>query len=280
MTAKTGSCAIEIADGVGLITLNNPDNLNAFNPDMFFSLMDALETAEADERVRAVVVTGAGRVFCAGADLKSSVKDGDWDEVQPLHDGVPRDGGGILTLKLFEYRKPIIAAINGAAVGVGMTMTLPMDIRIASETAKFSVPFARRALCCESACSWFLPRIVGVPKALEWTLRGHMISASEAREAGLVSELVEGSVLDRAMEIAKDIARNCSPRSMAQIKQLYSAGVRGNDPFAAHIAESRLLNADFKTNDFEEAVQAFFEKRSPNFGPLDTAETASPADGA
>ena len=258
---------LEKDDGVAILRLNRPDNLNAYNPELHHALIAAFDQAEADDEVRAIIVTGEGRVFCAGADFSSGILEGAWSSIQPVEGGVERDGGGVIALRIFSCDKPVIGAINGAAIGFGATFTLPMDIRIASEKAKFSLPFTRRAICAESACSWFLPRIVGQAKALEWTLRGHMFSAEEALAGGLVSELTPPEeLLSKALEIAKDMAHNCSPWSIATTKRLYWEGLMHNDPYRAHISESQALAAAREKDDFKEGVSAFFEKRQPVFG--------------
>ena len=256
-----------VVEGVRQITLNRPEALNAFSPSLYEGLLAAFDHAEDDIETRVIIVAGEGKVFCAGADFASSPDD--WERIQPKHDDVTRDAGGVAALRIFRCDKPVIFAFDGPAVGVGVTMSLPADIRIASERAHFSFPFSRRGVVCESACSWFLPRIVGAPKALEWTLRGHRIPATEALQSGLVSELVtEKSALDRAKEIASEMVENCSPFSMSKIKRLYWEGEERPNPYDAHIAESRLLARAFRSAEFEEGVNAFLEKRSPRFRAL------------
>src|SRR3954453_4721152 len=180
----------EVADGVLTITLNRPDRLNAFTPTMLRELLDAVDRADADDDVRAVVVTGEGRAFCAGADLEAGDSTFDYRE-RGVEDDVPRDGGGRLTLRIFESRKPVIGAINGAAVGVGITMTLPMDVRLAATGARIGFVFARRGIVPEACSSWFLPRAVGISRAMEWVATGRLVEAQEAREAGLVRSVHE-----------------------------------------------------------------------------------------
>src|SRR3954464_4507638 len=178
----------DVADGVLTITLNRPDRLNAFTPTMLGELLDAFDRSDADDDVRAVVVTGEGRAFCAGADLESGGSTFDYRE-RGVEDDVPRDGGGRLTLRIFESTKPVIGAINGAAVGVGVTMTLPMDVRLAAEGAKIGFVFTRRGIVPEAASSWFLPRVGGISRAVEWATTGRVFLAEEALEGGLVRSL-------------------------------------------------------------------------------------------
>ncbi|MEQ8661640.1 MAG: enoyl-CoA hydratase-related protein, partial [Gammaproteobacteria bacterium] len=180
----------EVDDAVLTITLNRPDKLNAFTRTMLDELLDALDRADADDDVRAIVFTGAGRAFCAGADLSAGADTFDADKRPDRASGLNRDGGGLLTLRLYECRKPLIAAVNGAAVGVGATMQLPMDIRIASEQARYGFVFARRGIVPEACSSWFLPRIVGIAQALAWCYSGRVFPAAEALAGGLVSEVV------------------------------------------------------------------------------------------
>src|SRR5438309_6465591 len=205
----------EVADRVLTITLNRPERLNAFTPTMQSELIEALDHADADDGVSAIVVTGAGRGFCAGADLERGGSTFDWRERQA--DGeVPRDGGGQLTLRLFDSTKPVIAAINGPAVGVGITMTLPMDVRIAAAGAKIGFVFARRGIVPEACSSWFLPRIVGISRAAEWVYTGRVFDAEEARVAGLVSKVVAAdAVVETARVLAREIADITSAMSVA-----------------------------------------------------------------
>ena len=198
----------ETADGVLTITLNRPDRLNAWTPTMGAELIAAFDVADGDDAVRAIIVTGAGRGFCAGADLQAGGSTFDWRERQD-GDAVPRDGGGQFTLRVFDCTKPVIAAINGPAVGVGATMTLPMDIRLAADSARVGFVFARRGIVPEACSSWFLPRVVGISRAMEWVATGRVFSAQEALEGGLVRSLhAQDELLDAARAIAREIADN------------------------------------------------------------------------
>ncbi len=253
---------------VAIITLNRPEHMNSFNIEMSDELVTAYADLDADNSVRVIVVTGAGRAFCAGADISQG-----FDAVlgTNVHNGVAMDKGGELTLAMFNCETPILAAVNGAAVGVGATMLLPMDIRIASVKSKFAFPFARRGIVFDAASSWFLPRLVGFAKAQEWILRGSILTATELKDAGLISELCEPEdVLPHTLNLARDIAKNCSPTSTIHNKRLLKQsmlghGALGEAPFKAHLEESILLEKAFASHDCREGVQAFFEKRDPKF---------------
>jgi enoyl-CoA hydratase/carnithine racemase len=255
-------------EAVALITLNRPEAMNSFNADMCFELIDAYKALDADNSVRIIVVTGAGRAFCAGADISQGFAS---LAGQKYHEDTPLDLGGQLVLSMFDCETPIMAAINGSAAGIGATMLLPMDLRIASNKAKFAFPFARRGIMFDAASSWFLPRLVGFAKAQEWILRGSLLTAEEILQSGLVSELKDPEdVLLYSLTLARDIAQNCSPTSTIENKRLLRQSMLGfgalNDgPFQAHLKESALLDKAFKSYDCKEGVTAFFEKRSPDF---------------
>ena len=263
---------------VRVITLNRPEKMNAYNVELHNALNKAILDADKDNNVRAIVITGAGKAFCAGADISQGFSGAGLADSAIEQDGIIRDFGGILALTIFECDTPIIAAINGVAVGVGATMTLPMDIKIASKTTRMGFPFARRGIVFDAASSWFLPRITGWGKAQELIVRGHIFGADEALSIGLVSEIVEPEqVLPRAMDIAKDIAENCSPTSTANNKRLLRASQLDTNPFGggamgAHMAESKMLNKAFVSSDCLEGVKAFLEKRSPQFPPRKTED--------
>lgn len=262
-------------DGVRLITLNRPEKMNAYNVALHKALHDAIDAADHDPKARVIVITGAGKAFCAGADISEGFTGAGLAEAPPQIDGMNRDYGGILALRIYHCDTPIIAAINGVAVGIGATMTLPMDIKILSNKARMGFPFARRGIVFDAASSWFLPRMVGFAKAQEWIAKGEIFTAQTAFDAGLVSELAAPEdVLPRAMEIAKDIAQNCSPESTARNKQLMRASQMNSfdygsgpqtGPMGAHMAESAILQKAFVSHDCLEGVQAFLEKRAPKF---------------
>lgn len=249
----------EIADGVLTLTLNRPERLNAFTPAMKDELIDAIDRADADDAVRAVIVTGAGRAFCAGADLSAGGATFDYGEA----DGpAKRDDGGLLTLRLFRSLKPLIAAINGAAVGIGATMTLPMDVRLIATGARVGFVFARRGIVPEAASSWFLPRVVGVSAALEWSMTGRLVSAEEACAAGLARSVhAADELLPAARALAREIADNAAPVSVALTRQMMWRGLGWADPIEAHRLDSRAVHARGRSADAREGVASFLEKR-------------------
>jgi enoyl-CoA hydratase/carnithine racemase len=255
----------EVADGVLTITLNRPDRLNAFTPVMLEELIAAFDQADGDDEVRAVIVTGAGRGFCAGADLERGGETFDWRERQ--RDGeVPRDGGGRVSLRIFESTKPVIAAINGPAVGVGITMALPMDVRIAADGARMGFVFARRGIVPEACSSWFLPRVVGISQAMEWVTTGRVFDAEEALAGGLVRSLhPAGELLAAAQALAREIADNTAPVSVALARRLMWSMLGEDHPMAAHRADSRAMFARGQSADAREGVTSFLEKRPARF---------------
>jgi enoyl-CoA hydratase/carnithine racemase len=255
----------DVADSVLTITMNRPDRLNAWTPTMLTELLEAFDRADADDDVRVVIVTGAGRGFCAGADLEAGGSTFDYRE-RGVQDEVPRDGGGRFTLRVFASKKPVIAAINGPAVGVGATMTLPMDVRIASTGAKMGFVFTRRGIVPEAASSWFLPRVVGINRAMEWVATGRVFSAEEALEGGLVRSLHEpGELLGAAHALAREIVDNTAPVSVALARRLMWDMLGAEHPMVAHRADSRAMLARGQSADVREGVTSFLEKRAPSF---------------
>lgn len=256
----------QVEDGILTITLNRPEKLNAFTADMMRQMVEALDEADANDEVRAVVVTGAGRAFCAGADLSSGSDTFDADARPDRPSGLRPDGGGVLTLRMFECRKPLIAAVNGPAVGVGVTMTLAMDIRIAAENAKFGFVFARRGIVPEACSSYFLPRIVGISQALEWCYSGRVFPADEALRGGLVRSLhAKEELLPEARRIAKDIGDNSSPVAVTLIRHMLWRMLGADHPMEAHKIDSRGIYNLGKGADVKEGVEAFLEKRPAEF---------------
>jgi enoyl-CoA hydratase/carnithine racemase len=247
------------------ITLNRPERLNAFTPRMASELIEAFDQADADDEVRAVIVTGAGRGFCAGADLAGGGETFDWRE--RAKDGeIPRDGGGRVTLRIFESTKPVIAAINGPAVGVGITMTLPMDIRLVAQGARIGFVFARRGIVPEACSSWFLPRIVGISQAMEWVATGRVFSAQEAHAGGLVRSVhPEEDLLGVARALASEIAENSAPVSVALARRLMWRMLGAEHPMLAHRADSRAMFSRGQSGDAREGITSFLEKREPDF---------------
>ncbi|MEP1470414.1 MAG: crotonase/enoyl-CoA hydratase family protein [Halieaceae bacterium] len=259
-----------VKDHILTITLNRPDHMNAFTTGMAEELIRAFDAADADDDVRVIVVTGAGRAFCAGADLSNGGATFDYDKLEEGEVTKPaddqRDTGGRVALRIFQSVKPVIGAINGAAVGVGITMTLPMDIRLASDKAKFGFVFGRRGIVPEAASSWFLPRVVGISQAMEWCARGNVFGAQEALDGRLVKALypVE-DLLDKAYEIASDIAENTAPVSVALTRQMLWRMLGADHPMEAHKIDSRAVAARGQQSDSKEGIDSFFEKRPANF---------------
>lgn len=256
----------DLDDGVLTLTLNRPERLNAWTATMGRELIEAFEQADRDDEVRAVIVTGAGRAYCAGADLaaggdtfRKAVEDAGTENI-------PRDGGGVFTLRVFDSTKPVIAAINGAAVGVGATMTLPMDVRLASEQARVGFVFARRGIVPEACSSWFLPRVVGISRAMEWVATGRVFDAREALDAGLVRSLHPADeLLDAARALAREIADNAAPVSVALARRMMWTMLGAEHPMLAHRADSRGMFYRGRSADVAEGVTSFLEKRAPHF---------------
>lgn len=264
-----------VADNVAIVTLNRPDILNAMSREMLEECVNVFDETDRDDDVRAVVFTGAGRAFCGGADFSKGAaifdkggrnsamrEDGSFDYDHPA----ARDGGGRLALRIFNSLKPVIAAINGAAVGVGASMTLPMDIRIASETAKVGFVYARRGIVHECCASWFLPRIVGIGRALEWSFSGRVMPAQELKDGGLLRDVVPADqLLPTALALAKEICDTTSPVSIALMRQMLWRSLGMNHPMEAHKLESRGICARGRSADAKEGVASFMEKRLPQF---------------
>jgi enoyl-CoA hydratase/carnithine racemase len=256
----------EVDEGVLTITLNRPDRLNAFTPTMARELIEAFDRSDADDDVRAVIVTGAGRGFCAGADLGGGGGTFDWRERDGGDVGVPRDGGGQVALRIYSSLKPVIGAINGPAVGVGITMTLPMDVRIAAAGAKIGFVFARRGIVPEACSSWFLPRLVGISQAMEWVATGRVFTAEEALAGGLVRSVHPvDEVVPAARALATEIASEAAPVSVALARRLMWTMLGASHPMEAHRADSRAMFARGQSADAFEGVTAFLEKRPAAF---------------
>jgi enoyl-CoA hydratase/carnithine racemase len=255
-------------DGVAVMTLNRPEQLNAFNVQMRDEMVAAIDATDADDAVRAVVVTGAGRAFCAGADLSAggatfdSRQRADPSAGQLTVNGVRRDGGGLVSLRFYRSLKPIIGAINGAAVGIGATMLLPMDVRLASTQARFGFVFARRGITPEAASSWFLPRLVGMQTALEWCISGRVFDAQEAHHRGLVWSVFEPeALLEAAIAMAVNMTRDSAPVSVAITRQMLWRMAGARHPMHAHRLDSRAIQSRGQALDVREGVEAFLAKR-------------------
>src|SRR6202453_89294 len=257
----------ELAERVLTITLNRPDRLNAWTAQMGSELTEAFDRADADDEVRAIIVTGAGRGFCAGADLASGGETFDYRARESAGAGeAPRDNGGQFTLRGFRSTKPVIAAISGAAVGGGATMTLPMDVRLAADDARMGFVFARRGIIPEACSSWYLPRVVGISRAMEWVSTGRVFSAQEGLEGGLLRSLhPQGELLDAAHALAREIAENTAPVSGALAAHLMWRMLGAEHPMLAHRADSRGMFARGQSADAVEGITAFLEKRPANF---------------
>jgi enoyl-CoA hydratase/carnithine racemase len=256
----------EVDEGVLTITLDRPDRLNAFTPTMGRELIEAFDRSDTDDDVRAVIVTGAGRGFCAGADLGGGGGTFDWTDREGGEAGVPRDGGGQVALRIYSSLKPVIAAINGPAVGVGITMTLPMDVRIAAAGAKIGFVFARRGIVPEACSSWFLPRLVGISQAMEWVATGRVFTAEEALAGGLVRSVHPvDDVVPAARALASEIASEAAPVSVALARRLMWDMLGASHPMEAHRADSRAMFARGQSADAFEGVTAFLEKRPAAF---------------
>ncbi len=270
----------DVEDQVLTITLDRPDQLNAFTPRMQRELIHAFDRADLDDDVRAIIMTGRGRGYCAGADLSAGAETFDAgahaeragvdlaDSIAATGSVVdyPRDLGGLLTLRIFESTKPVIAAINGPAVGIGATMTLPMDIRLAGESARFGFVFAARGIVPEAASSWFLPRVVGINQALEWVMTSRVFPAGEALAGGLVRSVhPDSELLDAAREIASEIVERAAPVSVARSRQMLWRMLGADHPMEAHQIDSRGVFSTGQGADAREGVLAFLEKREPNW---------------
>jgi enoyl-CoA hydratase/carnithine racemase len=271
-TPEFETLTLTVADAIATITLNRPQQMNAFNLTMMQELIRAFDLTDADDDVRAVIVTGAGKAFCAGADLSSGEDAFDYDQKgrdnapDPLTNGVHRDGGGLVSLRIFRSLKPVIGAINGAAVGVGATMSLAMDIRLASEKARYGFVFTRRGIVPEAASSWFISRAVGLSTALEWCFTGRLINADEARERGLVRSVhTPDELYPAAVAIAREIADNTAQVSVAMTRQMLWRMAGAEHPMAAHELDSRAIQARGAAEDAREGVASFLEKRPAEY---------------
>ena len=277
--------SLEIAGGIATLTLNRPDRMNAFTGRMMHELISAFDETDSRDDVRVVIVTGAGRAFCAGADLSAGAATFDYEKRTDANNshagtGSPlradgsvdyaqeavRDGGGRVTLRIFESLKPVIGAVNGAAVGIGATMQLPMDIRLASADARFGFVFARRGIVPEACSSWFLPRVVGISRAMEWCATGRVFGAAEALEAGLVRQVVPPEeLMPAAIALAREIADNTAPVSVALTRQMLWRMLGADHPMEAHKLDSRAIYARGRQADAREGVMSFLEKRPASF---------------
>jgi len=261
---------VDKADGIATITLNRPEKMNAYTRIMGEEIMAAMDDIDVDDSVRAVIFTGSGdRAFCAGADLTPEGGGhvfSDPSEVEDLSDPKVRDGGGLLTLRLFESKKPLISACNGVAVGVGATMQLAMDIRLASDNARYGFVFARRGIVPEACSSWFLPKLVGISQALEWCYTGRVFDAEEARNGGLIKDIYSsGELMGAARDLAREIADNTSAVSVAMTRAMMWRLPSGDHPMEAHKIDSRAIYRLSRGADAKEGIASFLEKRAPDY---------------
>ncbi len=260
----------DVTNGIATITLHRPEKMNAFTGTMMQEMCAAFDLVDTDDDVRAVIVTGSGeRAFCAGADLTPEGGGqvfASGSAVESLSDERVRDSGGRLTLRIFQCKKPVIGAINGAAVGIGATMQLPMDFRLASETARFGFVFARRGIVPEAASSWFLPRLVGTQQALEWCMTGRVFDAAEALKGGLVRSVhAPADLLPSAQQLAREIADNTAPVSIALTRAMLWRLPSADHPMDAHRIDSRAIYRRSRSGDAQEGISSFLEKRNPTY---------------
>lgn len=270
--ASYSTLRAQASEGVLVVTLDRPERMNAFTLEMADELVSVIDRADRDDAVRAVVLTGAGKAFCAGADLEGGGSTFETEEVGEGAIDRHRDAGGVVTLRFYESRKPLIAAINGHAVGIGATMTLPMDVRVVAERAKLGFVFSRRGIVPEACSTYFLPRLVGMGKALEWVSTGRLVRAEEALAAGLATRVVAGEkVLAEAVAIAREIAEHTSAISVGLARRMLWRGLGYQGPWQAHEAESRAMYLMGRSEDAREGVNSFLEKRPARF-PMRVSE--------
>lgn len=267
--AEYETIKLDIEDGIATLTLNRPDRMNAFTGQMAMDMIAAFDETDANDDVRVVIVTGAGRAFCAGADLGAGGATFDYEKRgggKKFDPATERDGGGLVGMRIYESLKPVIAAMNGPAVGVGATMQLPMDIRLAVEGAKMGFVFARRGIVPETLSSYFLPRLVGLQTALEWTMTGRVFTTEEGKERGLIRSLHKPEdLMPAARALAREIADNTAPVSVTLTRRMLLDMLDADHPMEAHRVESRWVVARGQSGDAKEGVTSFLEKRAPNY---------------
>ena len=259
---------LEQQDNIAVLSLNRPNKLNAFTFSMMEEMIAALDSLDADDSVHALIITGKGRAFCAGADLSSGQEtfNPSFDNFSVQEDDFRRDSGGILTLRMYKFLKPIVIACNGPAVGIGASMQLAADIRLASDQARFGFVFNNRGIVPDACSSWFLPKIIGISSALELTYSGRIIDASEALKLNLVSSIHDSeNLLDNAIDFAKNMVKNSAPVSIAVTRQMLWRSLEGSDPYDAHIVESKAIDSRGASEDAKEGVSSFLEKRAAEF---------------
>ena len=259
---------LEQRDNIAVLSLNRPNKLNAFTFSMMEEMIDALDALDADDNVHALIITGKGRAFCAGADLSSGQEtfNPSFDDFAVQESDFRRDSGGILTLRMYKFLKPIVIACNGPAVGIGASMQLAADVRLASDQARFGFVFNNRGIVPDACSSWFLPKIVGISSALELTYSGRIVDASEALKLNLVSSIHDSeNLLDNAIDFAKNMVKNSAPVSIAVTRQMLWRSLEGSGPYDAHIVESKAIDSRGASEDAKEGVSSFLEKRTAEF---------------
>ena len=259
---------LEQRDNIAVLSLNRPNKLNAFTFSMMEEMIDALDALDADDNIHALIITGKGRAFCAGADLSSGQEtfNPSFDDFAVQESDFRRDSGGILTLRMYKFLKPIVIACNGPAVGIGASMQLAADVRLASDQARFGFVFNNRGIVPDACSSWFLPKIVGISSALELTYSGRIIDASEALKLNLVSSIHDSeNLLDNAIDFAKNMVKNSAPVSIAVTRQMLWRSLEGSGPYDAHIVESKAIDSRGASEDAKEGVSSFLEKRAAEF---------------
>ena len=259
---------LEQRDNIAVLSLNRPNKLNAFTFSMMEEMIDALDALDADDNIHALIITGKGRAFCAGADLSSGQErfNPSFDDFAVQESDFRRDSGGILTLRMYKFLKPIVIACNGPAVGIGASMQLAADVRLASDQARFGFVFNNRGIVPDACSSWFLPKIVGISSALELTYSGRIIDASEALKLNLVSSIHDSeNLLDNALDFAKNMVKNSAPVSIAVTRQMLWRSLEGSGPYDAHIVESKAIDSRGASEDAKEGVSSFLEKRTAEF---------------
>ena len=259
---------LEQRDNIAVLSLNRPNKLNAFTFSMMEEMIDALDALDADDNIHALIITGKGRAFCAGADLSSGQEtfNPSFDDFAVQESDFRRDSGGILTLRMYKFLKPIVIACNGPAVGIGASMQLAADVRLASDQARFGFVFNNRGIVPDACSSWFLPKIVGISSALELTYSGRIIDASEALKLNLVSSIYDSeNLLDNALDFAKNMVKNSAPVSIAVTRQMLWRSLEGSGPYDAHIVESKAIDSRGASEDAKEGVSSFLEKRAAEF---------------
>ena len=259
---------LEQRDNIAVLSLNRPNKLNAFTFSMMEEIIHALDALDVDDGIHALIITGKGRAFCAGADLSSGKEtfNPSFDDFAVQESNFRRDSGGILTLRMYKFLKPIVIACNGPAVGIGASMQLAADVRLASDQARFGFVFNNRGIVPDACSSWFLPKIVGISSALELTYSGRIIDASEALKLNLVSSIHDSeNLLDNAIDFAKNMVKNSAPVSIALTRQMLWRSLEGSGPYDAHAVESKAIDSRGASEDAKEGVSSFLEKRGAEF---------------